>query len=72
MGRWIARAVCGRLLSDPAVTHLRGTHLRIEADTELPFEIDGDVGGTTPVEMRVRPRSLPLLRPTRHDTRRAP
>jgi len=72
--RWGARALCGRLLHDGAATRLRASRLRVEAETEaaVPLEIDGDVGGETPVDMLVRPRALRILRPDVHDDRRQP
>jgi len=72
MARWSARALCGRLLHDSAVTRLRATRLRVETYTPIPLEIDGDVGGETPVDMLVRPRALRILRPDAHDERRTP
>ncbi len=37
--------------------------IRIEADQEVPFEIDGDPGGTLPVEIEVIPERLTLMVP---------
>jgi len=72
VARWGARALCGRLLHDGTVTRLRARRLRVEAETPLPVEIDGDVGGETPMDMLVRPRALRILRPDAHDERRTP
>ena len=47
------------------VTYLRGTRIRIEADRPVPVQLDGDLAGTTPVTMSVRPRCLPVLVPGR-------
>lgn len=42
---------------------LRGSHVRIEADRPVPFEVDGDPLGTLPVEVDVSPRTVHILVP---------
>ncbi len=63
LARWALRAVQGRLVDDHGATYLRTRSLRIEADAPLPFQRDGDVGGTTPVDILVRPGALRVIRP---------
>ena len=70
--RWSLRAMRSRLLDDPNATHLQCTSLRVESETPAPVQIDGDVGGSTPVDMLVRPGSLRILRPTGSKERRDP
>ncbi len=72
MARWSARSLIGRLLHDGAVTRVRAERVRVESETALPFEIDGDVGGETPVDMLMRSRVLQILRPGAHDERSTP
>jgi len=72
MGRWMARAALGRLLADGAATRLRGARIRVESDLPLSLEIDGDVGGETPVDMLVRPRALRVILPNARGRRRTP
>lgn len=45
------------------VSRTEAAHVRIEASPAVPYEVDGDVAGRTPVEIEVRPRSLPILVP---------
>lgn len=42
-------------------THIRTRRLTIEASAPVPFQLDGDPGGTLPVEICVRPARLTLL-----------
>ena len=41
----------------------RVSRLRITADTEVPYQLDGDPGGYLPVELQILPRRLTLLVP---------
>lgn len=42
---------------------VRATHLRIESDQQVPYQVDGDPGGFLPVEVRILPERLSLLVP---------
>lgn len=44
-------------------TMQRITHVRIEADAEVPYQLDGDPGGVLPVEIKVLPNRLTLIAP---------
>lgn len=45
-------------------THLeRTTWLRIEADEEVPYQLDGDPGGFLPLEIKVMPKRFRLIVP---------
>jgi diacylglycerol kinase family enzyme len=57
-----ARAVIGRIPGG-RVTRARAARVLIESSGTVPYQIDGDVAGTTPVNMRVEARSVPLLVP---------
>jgi diacylglycerol kinase family enzyme len=39
---------------------VRATHLRIESDEKIPFQIDGDLGGELPATIEIVPRHLRL------------
>jgi diacylglycerol kinase family enzyme len=41
----------------------RVTGLRVEADEEVPFQLDGDFGGHLPLEVSLLPRRLTLVVP---------
>jgi len=77
-GRWeVYRFPSGRLGEVLAaflrglVTHLpggavemrRGRHVRVEASAPVPVQIDGDHGGTTPLELELLPQPFHLLVP---------
>ncbi len=63
LARWAAAALRGRLLRDADAVHLRTPAVRIDADDALPWQIDGDVGGRTPLDILVRPAALRIVRP---------
>lgn len=42
---------------------LRATRVRIESDQPVPYQLDGDFGGTLPVDIEVLPERLTLLVP---------
>jgi len=48
-------------LGDCAMERVR--RLRITADAEVPYQLDGDPGGYLPVELQILPRRLTLLVP---------
>jgi diacylglycerol kinase (ATP) len=68
--RWSLRAIRSRLLDDPDATRLRCRAVRVTSTVPAPVQIDGDVGGTTPVDMLVSPRALRILRPAARGHRR--
>ncbi len=41
----------------------QGTSLHVETDPPVPWHIDGEAGGLTPVTIEIRPASLSLLMP---------
>jgi diacylglycerol kinase family enzyme len=58
---WAARR--GRVPALPDSAVLCGTRVRIEADGAEPVEVDGDGFGSTPVELDLVPRVVPVLVP---------
>lgn len=50
----------GTHVPDRRIVELRGRRLRVEPDRPLPVEADGEVLGTTPVEIEVLPGALGL------------
>lgn len=72
IARWSLGALRARLLEDRDATHVRSSFLEIASDDPAPVQIDGDVGGTTPVDMLVRPHALRILRPAARKDRRSP
>jgi YegS/Rv2252/BmrU family lipid kinase len=61
--RWAWKARFGALDKDGSATHLRAAAFRVEADTPLPVQIDGDVGGETPLDILVRPAAVRVVVP---------
>jgi diacylglycerol kinase family enzyme len=64
--RELARVHRGGHLANPKVTLARGQSVRIEATEEggaRALEADGDVRGSTPVELRVLPAALRVVMP---------
>ncbi len=61
--RWAWKARFGRLDRDKSAVLLRSTGFRIEGRYPLPVQIDGDVGGETPLDILVRPSAIRVLAP---------
>ena len=45
------------------VTYLTGRQIRVLSDDPVPFEVDGDYAGTTPVDIELRPAAVPVVVP---------
>lgn len=61
--RWAWRGRAGTLDRDRSAAVLRSTGFRVEAEKPLPVQIDGDVGGETPLDILVRPAAIRVLVP---------
>lgn len=61
--RVVGRALRGRHLDDPAVTHLRARSVEVEADPDLPWNGDGEDLGAGSRAFEVAPAALPVLVP---------
>jgi len=61
--RWLWRGLRGTLSTDKCATVLRSTGFRIDAEEPIDYQIDGDVGAETPVDILVRPGALRVLAP---------
>jgi diacylglycerol kinase (ATP) len=63
MLRWLPTIYTGRHLRNPRVVTRRAAAVAIEAPVALPTQVDGEVGGTTPVTIDVVPAALRLRLP---------
>lgn len=67
-GRWsellgaLARGFLARLPSGKVRMH-RVRQVEVESEVPVPYQVDGDVGGETPVEIRVSPNQYRLVVP---------
>jgi YegS/Rv2252/BmrU family lipid kinase len=61
--RWSWKGLRGTLSTDVSATALRSTSFRVEAAAPLPVQIDGDVGGETPLDILVRPAAIRIVVP---------
>ena len=61
--RYAAAVLLGRHQKLADCTIRRAGRLRITADEEVPYQLDGDPGGTLPVEIETLPGRLTLLAP---------
>ncbi|HET6204429.1 MAG TPA: diacylglycerol kinase family protein [Planctomycetota bacterium] len=57
------RAMARRLRPGRSLAVRRARRVRIESDASVPYQVDGDLAGTTPVEIEVLPRALRLVIP---------
>jgi diacylglycerol kinase (ATP) len=53
----------GAIYSHPKVRHYLARRLRVEAESPVPLELDGDAMGSLPLEAEVEPRALCLIAP---------
>ncbi|UCH34141.1 MAG: diacylglycerol kinase family lipid kinase [Armatimonadota bacterium] len=56
-------ALTRRHMRHPGVVTWRTRRLRVECESPLPLQIDGDVAGVTPIEMEILPGALKVLAP---------
>ena len=61
-------AVCWKLLRrdftpDPLMQFVRGRSFRLESETPVPVQADGDIVGETPIEITVAPKAAEFLVP---------
>ncbi len=61
--RWTLAALAGRLPRYREVRCFQGRELRVEAERPVPWQIDGDPGGTTPVTISLDARTLEVIVP---------
>ncbi len=61
--RYLVGAVLGRLQGCSGVMTARTKRVRIESDSEVHYQLDGDPGGVLPVEVEILPGRLTALIP---------
>ena len=61
--RYVLRMIVGRLSHASDVEFRRARYVHIEAEHPVPYEVDGDFAGRTPVTIRVVPEPLRILAP---------
>ena len=57
------KVIAGQHTGHPAVRLFRARRLTLRCDPPQPLNIDGDVSGTTPAEITVRPGALSVIAP---------
>jgi YegS/Rv2252/BmrU family lipid kinase len=63
IARTLGRLGTMSFAKSPFLVHRRATEVRIEAQGDVPIEIDGDVFGTTPRTIAVLPKALRMVVP---------
>lgn len=63
--RYLAGVVAGMHLRFGDVVSFKTHALTVEADTGVPYQIDGEYAGETPIELGVRDRALSVVLPRR-------
>ncbi len=63
MARYLGHVIAGRHQSLPDVACLKASRVRIEADVAVPWQMDGDPAGFTPVTLEVLPAALEVFAP---------
>ncbi|HET8538700.1 MAG TPA: lipid kinase [Anaeromyxobacter sp.] len=63
LARYAARLLRGRHLEDPRVHHARAARVTVATRPRLELNLDGELAGWTPAEIRVAPGALRVLAP---------
>lgn len=63
MARYLGHVIAGTHQTLPDVTCLKASRVRIEADVAVPWQMDGDPAGFTPVTLEVLPAALEIFSP---------
>ena len=64
MVRYFGHVIAGQHQSLPDVTSLKASRVRIEADVAVPWQMDGDPAGFTPVTLEVLPGAMEVFAPS--------
>ena len=59
--RYLRGVVRGRHLSFPDCRYVQTSRVRIESDEEVHYQLDGDPGGTLPLEITILPERVSLI-----------
>ena len=59
--RWMPALRAGKEIRHPQVRYAQATHIRVHSSEPASVEIDGEVVGTTPIEVTIRPGALRVL-----------
>jgi diacylglycerol kinase (ATP) len=63
MIRYLQDVFFNSRITSPDVEYFQTTSLRVNSDSPVPVEIDGEVIGSCPVEFTIKPRGLRVLAP---------
>lgn len=63
LARAAAAGLTGGLSRRDDIIYLTGRRIRIDSSRPVPVEIDGDHAGQTPIDIEVRPASVPVVVP---------
>ena len=62
--RALVSGLTGGLSRTEGVVYVHGTRIGITSDKPVPVEIDGDPFGTTPIQVSLQPRHVPIVVPS--------
>jgi diacylglycerol kinase family enzyme len=65
LARVMARMATRQMRASPFVTHFSTTAVEIASDPPMAFQVDGDVDGTTPKTIGLRPAAVRIVTPLR-------
>jgi diacylglycerol kinase (ATP) len=61
LARWLPTVYWGGHLANPRIRTRRAAQVRVDAGAALPAELDGELGGHTPLDVEICPGALRLL-----------
>ena len=61
--RQLSALACGLVRYDPDVTIEAAEWVRVESDTRVPVQVDGEILGTLPAMIKLHPERLQVIFP---------
>jgi diacylglycerol kinase family enzyme len=61
--RQLSALACGLVRYDPDVTIEAAEWVRVESDTRVPVQVDGEILGTLPAMIKLHPERLQIIFP---------
>lgn len=61
--RYVSGITLGRIEQTKGIHYIQTPSLRVESDSDVPVEVDGELAGTTPVEFKLFEKQLTVFTP---------
>ena len=61
--RYVSGITLGRVEKTKGIEYVRTSRIRVESDAKVPFEVDGELAGVTPIEFLPFTKQLTVFVP---------